>query len=116
MSYEKEQQRLLDLWNEVEFDDDEPFDNEETDEDDAVGYRSEDSDTIQDANSSSDTDSDNIVPAKRQRTPHFLGKDNSTKWQKHPPNQNVRTRSWNIVTCLPGTVLLIVGSYFSVIP
>ncbi|KAK9754356.1 KH domain [Popillia japonica] len=103
MSYEKKQQRLLDLWNEVEFDDDEPFDNEETDEDDAVGYRSEDSDTVQDANSSSDTDSDNIVPAKRQRTPHFLGKDNSTKWQKDPPNQNVRTRSWNIVTCLPGT-------------
>ncbi|KAK9738210.1 DDE superfamily endonuclease [Popillia japonica] len=46
-----------------------------TDEDDAVRYRSEDSDTVQDANSSSDTDSDNIIPAKRQRTLHFLGKD-----------------------------------------
>ncbi|KAI4454303.1 piggybac transposable element-derived protein 4 [Holotrichia oblita] len=104
MSYEKEQRTLLDLWNEVDFDDDEPFDNEETDEeDDAVEHRSEDSDTVQDANSSSDIDSDNIVPTKRRRTPHFLSRDNSTKWEKHAPNQNVRTRSWNIITCRAGT-------------
>ncbi|CAG5031791.1 unnamed protein product [Parnassius apollo] len=32
----------------------------------------------------------------------YTGKNGKTKWQKEPPRTNVRTRSENIITQLPG--------------
>lgn len=34
----------------------------------------------------------------------YLGKDLITKWEKHPPNKNVRVRAYNIVNHLPGVI------------
>lgn len=37
-----------------------------------------------------------------ERMPYFMEKDNRTKWSKHIPPKNVRTRRENITTHLPG--------------
>lgn len=65
-------------------------------------YRSEGSETVQEDDSSDDDRSPVRTPAKIPRAPINLGKNNTTKWNKHAPNQAVRIRSWNIISQLPG--------------
>lgn len=99
MSYENEQARLLRLWEEVNIDEDEPFDDEESeDEEDNLEARLTDSDTEQEGESDNE---DLPPPAKNPRIPSFIGKDGSL-WRKHCSNLNVRTRQSNIVIRLPG--------------
>ncbi|KAJ8957323.1 hypothetical protein NQ314_006573 [Rhamnusium bicolor] len=50
----------------------------------------------------SDSEKDSTVTSEFSiREPYFLGKDGSTKWKKHFPPENVRTRSENLITHLP---------------
>lgn len=103
MDYEREQARLLTLWEEAE-DDAMPIedydDDEFSDEEDKIENREEDSESEQDLENE-----DEITPPsqkKIRREPMFLGRDNLTEWKKHKPSVKVRTRSKNIVTHLPG--------------
>ncbi|KAJ8928934.1 hypothetical protein NQ314_018433 [Rhamnusium bicolor] len=51
----------------------------------------------------SDSEKDGTVTSKfSTREPDFLDEVGSTKWTKHFPLKNVRTRSENIITHLPG--------------
>ncbi|GBP92642.1 Peptidyl-alpha-hydroxyglycine alpha-amidating lyase 1 [Eumeta japonica] len=63
------------------------------------------SDHISEA-SESDSDTDMEDPEPVEETPptlpFYTGKDGKTKWYKTPPRTNVRTRSENIITHLPG--------------
>ncbi|GBP78767.1 Facilitated trehalose transporter Tret1 [Eumeta japonica] len=56
--------------------------------------------------SESDSDTDMEDPEPVEETPptlpFYTGKDGKTKWYKTPPRTNVRTRSENIITHLPG--------------
>ena len=106
MNYEQEQEYLLRLWEEVdsdpaiEHDDDEDFD-----KDDQLEEREGDSESEQDLEDEVNGEGvdDEILSKPKQRTePYFTGKDRVTKWRKHLPSLNVRTRSKNIVTRLPG--------------
>lgn len=96
MSYEKEQSRLLQLMDETgpyitEYDDD--F--EDDDEIDNLEMFDEDTASEQDV-------SDGEEHPVASSVPYFLGRDGTTKWNKHCPTRNVRTRSENIITHLPG--------------
>lgn len=90
------------LWEEVDSDE-APIDEDSDQDEDVVEYRSEGSDTVQEDDSSDDDRSPVRTPAKIPRAAFYLGKNNTTKWNKHAPNQAVRTRSWNIISQLPGT-------------
>lgn len=101
MDYEKEQARLLRLFEEVPTDDE----NYGSDDDDEQG----EIDNVETISNSSDTEQeldDDVVNNEPvvavTREPCFIGKDNKTKWSKHCPPQNVRTRRTNIVLQLPG--------------
>ncbi|CAG4982303.1 unnamed protein product [Parnassius apollo] len=63
------------------------------------------SDHISEA-SKSDSDTDMEDPEPVEETPltlpFYTGKDAKTKWHKTPPRTNVRTKSENIITHLPG--------------
>ncbi|KAJ8949217.1 hypothetical protein NQ314_008277 [Rhamnusium bicolor] len=51
----------------------------------------------------SDSEKDGTVISEfSTREPYFLGKDGSTMWKKYFPPKNMRTRSENIITHLPG--------------
>lgn len=98
-SYEKEQERLNRLMQEcLESSDEEepPFDQCEDGEEDAVELQVHETDSEQDISD----DDENILP--EHVGPFFLGKDQITKWRKHCPPKNVRTRSENLVSHLPG--------------
>lgn len=89
-AYEKEQQRLMRLFEEVQTDE-EP-DDEEDDEDnnDCVENR-EDSDTEQEGENESENFETNTNPT----VPCFTSK-NGIQWNKHPFSQRVRTSKANI--------------------
>ncbi|XP_018577832.1 uncharacterized protein LOC111692650 [Anoplophora glabripennis] len=95
MSYEKEQARLLQLMNEIDPYVTEYDDSEDDDEIDNIKIFDEDTASEQDL---SDAEEDPVT----FNEPYFLGKDGTTKWNKHFPTRNVRTRSENIITHLPG--------------
>ncbi|KAB0803065.1 hypothetical protein PPYR_00035 [Photinus pyralis] len=99
MSWEKQQEELRLLWEELnsveELDDDEL---ELATEDDVIEQRDTDSESEQDC----DDDDENIPPEKIPRIPHFLGKNGSTKWRKHCIKKTCRTRRENIIVRLPG--------------
>lgn len=100
-SYEKEQERLEKLMEECMREDYEeieslPDDDEDEGEEDAVEVQDVDTDTEQDI---SDSEPDTEVLAEEL---YFTGKDNETKWGKHQPPTNVRTRAENLVKHLPG--------------
>lgn len=96
MDYQKEQARLLRLFEEVETDEQNygSDDDDEQDDIDNVEQRSG-SDTEQEFDDGADNCDD--VPVVVTREPYFIGKDNITKWDKHCPPKNVRTRHTNIV-------------------
>lgn len=100
-TYEKEQEYLAKLMEEClnsENEEDEEFDDEEEEgEDDNLSVSDHNSDTDQDI---SDTEID--IDEAVELGPHFIGKDKFTRWRKHAPSRNVRTRSENIVTHFPG--------------
>ncbi|XP_050509192.1 uncharacterized protein LOC126886348 [Diabrotica virgifera virgifera] len=98
MDYEKETQRLLKLFEEVLTDEETYEDNDDQSEIDHVEERSECSDTEQEFEEDDQTEEDNV---SFRREPHFMGKDKLTKWIKHCPPKNVRTRSTNIYERLP---------------
>lgn len=104
MDYEKEQARLLQLFDEVQSEeedygsDGDGDGDDERDKEDYVERRSESSGSEQEFD---DAEDDNI-PDATTREPYFTGKDNITKWNKNCPPKNVRTAHKNIVLQLPG--------------
>lgn len=102
-SYEKEQERLLKLWeisdNPTLAPDEEPVDSDsESDLDDHVSQRSEESDSEQEI-----LEDDDIEEFQPEVTPRYLwGVDKKTKWVANPGNRAVRTRQENIIIHLPG--------------
>nr|CAH7732023.1 unnamed protein product [Callosobruchus chinensis] len=92
--YEKEQARLLALWEELQSDD-------EADEAEIIESDDSEIDGCEQLQHHSETeqeDSDTNEP----RHLLFIGKDKSTKWRKHQYPLNVRTRRQNIISHLPG--------------
>ncbi|KAJ8936879.1 hypothetical protein NQ314_012143 [Rhamnusium bicolor] len=97
MSYKADQARLLYLVEETN-----PYVSEydDSDETDNVEVLDINTDSEQEV---SDYEKYSIVPSDFSiREPYFLSKDGSIKWKKHFPLKNVRTRSENIITHLPG--------------
>ncbi|KAJ8968163.1 hypothetical protein NQ314_002420 [Rhamnusium bicolor] len=94
MDYDKEKERLLRLFEEVpsgeEYDDE-----EETGEEDNIEEISENSDTEQEID-------ENKGEEMNVSGPYFMGRDKKTKWNKHCPPKNVRTRKENLTLHLPG--------------
>nr|CAH7735214.1 unnamed protein product [Callosobruchus chinensis] len=98
-SYEKQQAYLQKLMEECILNDDEeepPLDESDEGEEDAVQLDPHETDSEQDISDTEESVSQESVE------PIFIGKDQSTKWRKHCPPKNVRTRSENLVTHLPG--------------
>ncbi|KAJ8969070.1 hypothetical protein NQ314_001972 [Rhamnusium bicolor] len=93
--YEKEQNRLLQLLEDVESEI-ESADEDEGDED-HIEERDEDSNSEQDL----ETEAEENIDPSRHMGPYFLGRDKTTKWRKHTFPQNVRTRSKNLIIKLP---------------
>ncbi|KAK9729836.1 hypothetical protein QE152_g15712 [Popillia japonica] len=94
MDYEKEQARLLRLFEEVTSGE-ECDDEEETGEEDNIEERPDDSDTEQEFNEDKAEEMD-------VRGPYFVGRDKRMKWGKHCPPKNVRTRKEDLTIHLPG--------------
>ncbi|UYV63526.1 hypothetical protein LAZ67_2004514 [Cordylochernes scorpioides] len=66
---------------------------------------SETDDHIEERNWSTDTEQYTLSEEENNEDPSFnyyIGKDQKTKWKKALPPKNVRTRSENIITHLPG--------------
>lgn len=107
-SYEAEQARLCRLMQEcLESSDEEepPFDQCEEGEEDAVevqGHETDSEQDISDGDGDGHGDGDDENNSPERVGPFFFGKDQVTKWRKHCPPKNVRTRSENIVINLPG--------------
>lgn len=116
---EQERQRIYAILNESDSENG-MISSESDGDEDHVSCRSHESDTDQNP---SDVDSDDtpLAELRRQsptfptsatsetqanqvRTLYYYGKD-GTKWQKEPLRQNVRTRSENIITQMPGVQL-----------
>ncbi|KAJ8962229.1 hypothetical protein NQ318_018201 [Aromia moschata] len=93
MDYGKEQERLLRLFEEESSGED--YDDEEETGEDYIEERSEASDTEQEF----DENEDEEINANE---PYFMGRDKRTKWSKHCPPKNVRTRNENLTLYLPG--------------
>lgn len=103
--YEKEENRLRKLLEEVETDSGSEYEESESEED-IVEERDKDS------NSEQDLDEDEALDEQEGRNnavfinkndPFFIGKDKLTKWRKQcVSNKQVKTRSENIVKVLPG--------------
>ena len=78
-----------------------------------VGYE-EDAVIVNDHDKSSEEEGDEDVISSEEEgdeddeeeaiETYYLGKDGITKWSKEIPRPNVRTRSHNIITHLPGVV------------
>lgn len=105
LSYEKEQEKLLKLYDEVMTDNSPEFDDSISDD-----SFEEDHCEIQDINTDSEQEIEDVdVPADfdnlhnvHVRIPSFVTR-NFTKWKKHAPaNKRVRTRANNIIVNLPG--------------
>nr|XP_022901780.1 piggyBac transposable element-derived protein 4-like [Onthophagus taurus] len=99
--FEREQARLLALWEDVqsEIGDYDEISSDEG-EIDNLNESDHNSDTEQDI-SDDEKDIDDNDNNQIRAGLFYLGKDGATKWFKHPPWPNVRTRSENIVTQLP---------------
>lgn len=113
--FEKEQARLLALYEELQSDlssgsekEDEldienvvqdKFDSSE--EDNMAGSDSSEEDNMSDSDSSEEVT--NISEIQVDNDPFYLGKDKVTKWYKMPklPSKNVKTRAENIISHLP---------------
>ncbi|KAK9694893.1 hypothetical protein QE152_g33233 [Popillia japonica] len=94
MDYEKEQQRLLKLMEEVM--EVTQFDDEAEKTEDNLEIREEDSESEQELESDGEMDVVN-------EGPFMFGKDGVTKWKNHiSQKSNARTRSINLVKHLPG--------------
>ncbi|KAF5287891.1 hypothetical protein FQR65_LT12165 [Abscondita terminalis] len=100
MSYEREQERLRKLWEAI------------CNEDECVP---DDQDDVEVCNKDSESEQEfepelsknrNLdlgpSPSRKFMDAFFTGKDKQTKWNKHPPNQNVKSRTKNIIPHLPG--------------
>lgn len=111
MSYEAEQRKLEALWAEI---DEDAIESESEDDIDHISESEHNTDseqeiTIEDEVSGGNSDrqisetelqNENTDGLPKNRD-IYLGKDGS-KWNKHVPNQRVRTRADNIITHLPG--------------
>nr|CAH7750048.1 unnamed protein product [Callosobruchus chinensis] len=105
--YEREQERLMRLWDELEEEESEhPIELDDDDE----SFAADELET-QDHNTDSQEDIDENVcgedldeNGRSHRIPYFVGKDKITRWNKHCPSRTaVRTiRSQNLVTQAPG--------------
>lgn len=101
MSYEKEVERLLKLYEEVETE--EEYDDEDDGwEKDVVETRSDDSDTEQEFDEA-EHQMDIEFP---HRVPFLTGKDGITKWRKHCTVRTVKTRQQNIIKTFPGVKVI----------
>nr|CAH7765836.1 unnamed protein product [Callosobruchus chinensis] len=110
--YEKEQARLLALWEELQSDDEADeaeiieSDDSEIDGCEQLQHHSEteqeDSDTNEPVTLSERPSINVETTVGSQRHLLFIGKDKSTKWRKHQYPLNVRTRRQNIISHLPG--------------
>lgn len=94
MDYEKEQAWLQKLHDEC-MTEEEYDDEEEEGEEDHVSQRSSDSDTEQEFD-------DDTIQANSYG-PYFMGRDKRTKWSKHMPPKNVRTRKENLIVKFPAS-------------
>ena len=99
-SYEADVARLLKLYEEVETD---PENEESSDYDSDADPTYEEildheSDSVQD-----DVNLENVEPEASSIQTYYFGKDR-TKWRQEPNPQNVRTRTFNIVSHLPGVI------------
>lgn len=101
--YEAEIQRLLQLYDEVPSD--VPSEEESDDlSDDASELSLHESDTEQeDAEDIEENQECSSAQSEIDRRLYYFGKE-GTKWRKHVPPRNVRTRQENIVTHLPGVI------------
>lgn len=104
--YEREQRSLLALWEEEE--DDTAIDQDDSEADDEIdniSVCSDYPDFEQDGEYVEEAEEEDPEVRQQQEgdkeSRFFLGK-NGTKWFKQFPNKNVRTRSENIITHLPG--------------
>lgn len=102
--YEKQQARLLRIWEEIQAEEDDAVDavEELAYEEDVTQTRDTDSETEQEMDqdeSDSDTSSDN---SKLRQKSYFTGKDGKSKWNKICGSKNVRTRTENLILILPG--------------
>lgn len=102
--WQKQQDYLQSLWKESEdCEVDQSFidaeDSEEENEIDRVSVNSDYPDQEQEAVGEEELEEEEN---ERENINHFFMGKNGTKWSKNPPNKNVRTRSENIVTHLPG--------------
>ncbi|XP_031327786.1 uncharacterized protein LOC116159035 [Photinus pyralis] len=99
--YEREQARLAALMEECLLEDDNDVtaihydDASDPDEEDILETDDHNSDTEQDI-------SDDDVDDNDDSALYFLGKDNQSKWNKHCPRKNVRTRAVNKISDMPG--------------
>ncbi|CAK1581372.1 unnamed protein product [Parnassius mnemosyne] len=98
MSYEREQHRLESLLHEL-LDDDRPSMSSDSEAGSDIELENPSPNDIQDSNSEEEL-SDR--EASGNDSAFYLGKDKSTKWSKESHRQSVRTRSFNIITQLPG--------------
>ncbi|KAJ8951395.1 hypothetical protein NQ314_007682 [Rhamnusium bicolor] len=107
MDYEKEQEYLRQLYDEVRSDSElelEPDDDDDSLADDEVEQQDHDTDIEQDIEDVSQEDISYNNEESSHRVPSFIGKDGKTKWRKHNMvNKRVRTRADNLVKHLPGT-------------
>lgn len=101
--YEREQQRLLALWAEVE--NEEMIDQEDSEADEEIDNLSVCSD-YPDMEQEGEIETDerhneHEVTAEPDKNSFFIGK-NGNRWFKEFTNRNVRTKAENIITHLPG--------------
>jgi len=102
--YEREIERLRQLYEEVETDNEEVENMSESDDDSIadenfVLERDHATDTEQEATDEESEEGESV--SEESRSAYYYGKD-GTKWRKEAPPLNVRTRSRNIITHLPG--------------
>ncbi|KAG5881084.1 hypothetical protein JTB14_028260 [Gonioctena quinquepunctata] len=100
ISYEEEQEYLHKSLDDAMLEDDDvdiEYDDEEYDsEKDHLKEQLANSDSEQEISDTEQETSESLDG------PFFIGKDRTTKWRKHQPPNNVRTRSENLIKQLPG--------------
>uniref|UniRef100_A0A1B6CP87 Uncharacterized protein n=1 Tax=Clastoptera arizonana TaxID=38151 RepID=A0A1B6CP87_9HEMI len=106
-NFEREEERIRNLFDSVssEIERDNEVRDSSSDEEDHVSASEHETDSDQEAesgteNDSEDTSGEDDIPLST-RLDVLFGK-NGTQWKKNPSTQNVRTRSVNIVSHLPG--------------
>nr|XP_026490968.1 piggyBac transposable element-derived protein 4-like [Vanessa tameamea] len=108
MSLSNHPDRILTLLEESDSEDENNDTASDVDNEDHLSERSNNSDSEEDASSIDSDSSENLdllSLQNRLRQQVFRGKD-GTLWQKEPGRSNVRTRSENIITELPGVKLI----------